>query len=53
MAIMTSSPGAQARENLPDALRRLPVLRKPFRIEQVLELLREPIGAWGLGVPAA
>lgn len=42
MAIMTAAPH-QAREMLPDTLRRLPVLRKPFRLEEVLRLLREPI----------
>jgi DNA-binding NtrC family response regulator len=42
MAIMTADP-KEAREKLPKALRDLPVLRKPFRLEQVLRLLREPI----------
>ena len=42
MAIMTSDP-QDARRNLPKALRHLPILRKPFRIEQVLRLLRQPV----------
>jgi hypothetical protein len=42
MAIMTADP-KEAREKLPQTLRYLPVLRKPFRIEQVLRLLREPV----------
>jgi CheY-like chemotaxis protein len=42
MAIMTATP-TKARGMLPDALRHLPVLRKPFRIEQVLRLLRKPV----------
>jgi CheY-like chemotaxis protein len=42
MAIMTATP-TEARGMLPDALRHLPVLRKPFRIEQVLRLLRKPV----------
>jgi hypothetical protein len=42
MAIMSASQ-KEAREKLPEALRHLPVLRKPFRIEQVLRLLREPV----------
>jgi len=42
MAIMTADP-YEAREKLPKALWLLPVLRKPFRIEQVLRLLREPV----------
>jgi ActR/RegA family two-component response regulator len=42
MAIMTVDPN-EAREKLPQALRYLPVLRKPFRIEQLLRLLREPV----------
>jgi DNA-binding NtrC family response regulator len=33
----------EAREKLPQALRHLPVLEKPFRFEQVLRLLREPV----------
>jgi DNA-binding NtrC family response regulator len=42
MAMMTSDPQG-ARRNLPRALRDLPVLRKPFRFEQVLRLLRQPV----------
>jgi DNA-binding NtrC family response regulator len=42
MAMMTSDPQA-ARRNLPRALRRLPILRKPFKIEQVLRMLRQPV----------
>jgi CheY-like chemotaxis protein len=42
MAIMTATP-TEARGTLPEALRHLPVLRKPFRIEQVLRLLRKPV----------
>ncbi|MGB9234119.1 MAG: response regulator [Terriglobales bacterium] len=42
MAIMTADP-REAREKLPKALRNFPMLLKPFRIEQVLRLLREPI----------
>ena len=42
MAMMTSDPQA-ARRNLPKAHRRLPILRKPFRIEQVLRLLRQAV----------
>jgi CheY-like chemotaxis protein len=42
MAIMTADP-KEAREKVPLALRFLPVLRKPFRIEQLLRLLREPV----------
>lgn len=42
MAIMTADP-KEAREKLPEALRNLPVLRQPFRIEQVLRLLRQPV----------
>ena len=42
MAIMTADPEG-ARENLPQALRHLPVLRKHFRLEQVLRLLRQPV----------
>jgi hypothetical protein len=42
MAIMSTSQ-KEAREKLPEALRNLPVLRKPFRIEQVLRLLRLPV----------
>jgi DNA-binding NtrC family response regulator len=42
MAIMTAVPN-EARENLPKALWLLPVLPKPFKIEQLLRLLREPV----------
>jgi hypothetical protein len=42
MAIMTAEP-EEAREKLPQPLQHLPVLRKPFRIEQLLRLLREPM----------
>jgi len=41
MAIMTAD-SKEAREELPEALRYLPLLRKPFGIEQVLRLLRQP-----------
>ena len=33
----------EVREKLPQALRFLPLLEKPFRFEQVLRLLREPV----------
>jgi len=42
MAIMTTDL-KEAREKLPHALPHLPVLRKPFRIEQLLRLLRQPV----------
>jgi DNA-binding NtrC family response regulator len=42
MAMITSDPQA-ARRNLQQELRSLPILRKPFRIEQVLRLLRQPV----------
>ncbi|HEV3439275.1 MAG TPA: response regulator [Gemmata sp.] len=42
MAIMTADP-QDARRNLPKALRHLPVLRKPFKVEQLLRLLRQPV----------
>ena len=42
MAIMTAEPN-EVRRNLPEALRYLPVLQKPFGIEQVLRLLRQPV----------
>jgi two-component system cell cycle sensor histidine kinase/response regulator CckA len=42
MAIMTADP-KEAREKLPQALQHLPVIRKPFRVEQVLRLLRQPV----------
>jgi CheY-like chemotaxis protein len=40
MAIMTAEAN-EVRRNLPEALQHLPVLRKPFRIEQLLRLLRQ------------
>ena len=42
MAIMTAWCD-EARGKLPLALRHLPVLRKPFTLEQMLRLLREPV----------
>ena len=42
MAIVTADP-KEAREKLPEALRNLSMLRKPFRIEQLLRLMREPV----------
>ena len=42
MAIMTASQ-KEAREKLPQDLQGLPILRKPFRIEQLLGLLRQPV----------
>ena len=42
MAIMTAESN-EVRRNLPHALRHLPVLRKPFRIEQVVRLLRQTV----------
>jgi DNA-binding NtrC family response regulator len=42
MALMTAWCD-EARRKLPQALRFLPVLEKPFRFEQVLRLLREPV----------
>ena len=42
MAIMTAVPN-EAREKLSKALWLLPVLPKPFKIEQMLRLLREPV----------
>ena len=42
MAMMTSDPHG-ARRKLPKALRHLPILRKPFRLEEVLRLLRQPV----------
>jgi|ERR1700728_527227 len=42
MAIMTAEAN-EARRNMPLTLRYLPVLRKPFKLEQVLRLLREPV----------
>jgi DNA-binding NtrC family response regulator len=42
MAIMTADP-KEAREKLPQVLQHLPVLWKPFRIEQLLRLMRQPV----------
>jgi CheY-like chemotaxis protein len=42
MALMTSDP-KEARGKLPLGLQHLSVLRKPFAIEQVLRLLRQPV----------
>ena len=42
MAMMTADP-KEAREKRPQALQHVPVLQKPFRIEQVPRLLREPV----------
>lgn len=42
MAIMTGVPN-EAREKLPKALWLLPVLLKPFKVEQLLRVLREPV----------
>src|ERR1700683_770211 len=42
MAIMTADP-KEARETLPQALQHILVVRKPFRIEQLLRLLRQPV----------
>ena len=42
MAIMTGLPN-EARAKLPKALWLLPVLRKPFNLEQLLRVLREPV----------
>jgi CheY-like chemotaxis protein len=42
MAIMSASQ-KEAREKRPEDLSHLPVLRKPFRMEQVLLLLRQPV----------
>jgi hypothetical protein len=42
MAIMTADPN-EARKKPPLPLRFLPVLGKPFRIEQLLQLLRQPV----------
>ena len=42
MAMMTADP-KEAGEKLPRALWHLPVLPKPFRVEQLLRLLRQPV----------
>jgi DNA-binding NtrC family response regulator len=42
MAIMTTEP-KEVKRKPPDALRRLPLLRKPFKLEEVLRLLRQPV----------
>jgi hypothetical protein len=43
MAIMTADPN-EVREKMPQALRHLPVLRKPFRVEQPSRVfLRQPV----------
>jgi len=42
MAIMTADP-EEAMRKLPEPLWGLPVLRKPFKVEQVLRLLRHPV----------
>jgi DNA-binding NtrC family response regulator len=42
MAIMTAHP-KETRENLRLSLRQFPVLRKPFVIERLLRLLRQPV----------
>jgi|SRR5271166_1565446 len=42
MAMMTAGP-KEARGKLPNALRDLQVLRKPFKLGQLLRLLREPV----------
>jgi DNA-binding NtrC family response regulator len=42
MAMMTAD-FKEARGKLPQALQHLPVLKKPFTIEQVLRLLRQPV----------
>ena len=42
MAMMTAEPKKE-RGKLPNALRDLPVLRKPFNLEQLLRVLREPV----------
>jgi DNA-binding NtrC family response regulator len=42
MVMMTAEP-KEARKKLPKALWLLPVLRKPFKVEQVLRLLRKPV----------
>jgi DNA-binding response OmpR family regulator len=42
MAIMTAD-SKETRNRLPQALQHVPVLRKPFRIEELLRLLRQPV----------
>jgi hypothetical protein len=42
MGLMTANP-EEARDRLPLPLQHLPVLRMPFRIEQMLRLLRQPV----------
>lgn len=42
MAMMTADP-EECREKLPKALWHLPVLLKPFKVEQLLRVLREPV----------
>jgi hypothetical protein len=42
MAIMTADP-KESGAKLPQALRHLSVLKKPFKLEQVLRLLRQPV----------
>jgi len=42
MAIMTAVPD-EAREKLPKALQNLPLLVKPFKMEQLVRLLRESV----------
>jgi hypothetical protein len=42
MAIMSADP-KEAREKLPLALQHVPILRKPFKIEQLLRLLRQSV----------
>ena len=42
MAMMTADP-QEARAKLPKALWHLPVLVKPFKVEQLLWVLREPV----------
>ena len=42
MAMMTADP-EEAREKLPKALCHLTVLLKPFKVEQLLRVLREPV----------
>jgi CheY-like chemotaxis protein len=42
MAVMTANP-KEAREKLPQDLRHLSVIGKPFQLEQLLRLLRQPV----------